>query len=493
METKLYKIIETNDNRKKLAEIAQIIKDSGLVAIPTETVYGLAANGLDGIAIKKIFEAKNRPMDNPLILHISHLDQLDGLSTGLKESDRKILEKLWPGPLTVILKKSDKIPDEVSAGLDTVAIRLPKKKLTRDFIDACGVPLAAPSANLSTKPSPTNARDVYEDMNGRIDAIIDGGSSSIGIESTVLDLTSQVPTILRPGFYTAEDLEKYWPKVNYDLSLKDDNQAPKSPGQKYKHYAPKAKVEVYVGSSKKFSQKLDEIIKNRHNNIGIMMFEEDEPKELANHTISMGSSKDLRYMGNVLFTGLREMDHKSMDLVIVHGVEEKGYGLSIMNRLKKAASGNVYNLGGKMKIAITSDHAGVELKSTLKEYIEDKGLQVDDIGPFSTDSVDYPDYAQDMCKKVVDKEVDLGIAICGTGVGMSIACNKVKGIRASLCSEPVSAELTRRHNDSNVLCLGARTIGTELAKGIVDAYLAGEFEGGRHQNRIDKLEGGSNE
>lgn len=146
-----------------------------------------------------------------------------------------------------------------------------------------------------------------------------------------------------------------------------------------------------------------------------------------------------------------------------------------------------------MRIAITSDHAGVELKSALKEYIESKGIEVSDIGPYSTESVDYPDYAKKMCSQVVNEEADLGIAICGTGVGMSIACNKVAGIRASLCSEPISADLTRRHNDSNVLCLGARIIGIELAKGIVDAYLGAEFEGGRHQKRIDKLEGGLNE
>lgn len=344
MKTKIYKIIDENKDREKLELVAKIIVKGGLVAIPTETVYGLAANGLDSSAIRKIFQAKNRPMDNPLILHISKLEQIDKLTVGLKDEDREILNKLWPGPLTVILKKSQIIPDEVSAGLDTVAVRLPNKKMTRDLIDLCKVPLAAPSANLSTKPSPTNAFDVLEDMDGRIDAIIDGGDCSIGIESTVLDLTGAVPTILRPGYYTSEDLEKYWPRVDYDLSIKNKGEIPKSPGQKYKHYAPKARVEVYVGDSIYFSKKLDEILKNRDNIIGVMMFQEDQPKITADYVINMGSINDLTCMGNVLFTGLREMDHRNIDLIVVHGVEEKGYGLSIMNRLKKAASGNVYKI-----------------------------------------------------------------------------------------------------------------------------------------------------
>lgn len=350
MKTKVIKIDEDKvsiDDEKELLNLAQIIRDGGLVAIPTETVYGLAANGLSQEAVEKIFVAKNRPMDNPLILHISEIGEIDRLIRELSQNDREILERLWPGPLTVVLKKSEIIPDGVSAGLDTVAIRLPSKKLTRDFIKACGLPLAAPSANLSTKPSPTNALDVLEDMEGRIDAIIDGGASSIGLESTVVDLSEGRPTILRPGYYTREMLEEYWPGIDYDLALKDLNEIPKSPGQKYKHYAPKARVEVYVGDTKLFNKKLDDIIKNRDNKIGLMIFEEDRNFEEADYTVTMGSMKDLSVMSKKLFTALREMDHRGIDLVIVHGVAEESFGLSIMNRLKKAASGRVYNLEEK--------------------------------------------------------------------------------------------------------------------------------------------------
>ncbi|MDO5026757.1 MAG: L-threonylcarbamoyladenylate synthase [Tissierellia bacterium] len=344
MKTQLVKIDEDNIDIDKLNSLAQIIEDKGLVAIPTETVYGLACNGLDQDAIKKVFQAKNRPMDNPLILHIADIKDLYPLVREVRDEDIGILKELWPGPLTAIFKKSDLIPDGVSAGLDTVAIRLPNKKLTREFIKLCKRPLAAPSANLSTKPSPTNAMDVYEDMQGRIDAIIDGGASTIGLESTVVDLSEDRPTILRPGYYTKEILAKYWERIDYDLALKNKDQVPKSPGQKYKHYAPKAKVEVYVGSSDKFREKLAQIFKNRDNKIGLMVFEEDGDFQEADHLIKMGTMSDLNTMAKVLFTALRDMDHKGMDLVIVHGVEEKSFGLSIMNRLKKAASGNVYKL-----------------------------------------------------------------------------------------------------------------------------------------------------
>lgn len=344
MQTKIVKIDEKNIDKNLLEDLAKIIRDKGLVAIPTETVYGLACNGLDQEAVEKVFKAKNRPMDNPLILHISEIDDIHPLIKEIKKEDLDILKKLWPGPLTVILKKSELIPDGVSAGLDTVAIRLPDKKLTREFIKICKVPLAAPSANLSTKPSPTNALDVYEDMKGRIDAIIDGGCSNIGLESTVVDLSEGKSTILRPGFFTREMLSSFWPDIDYDLALKNSDQIPKSPGQKYKHYAPKARVEVYLGTSEKFKKKLDDILKNRDNKIGLMIFNEDGDFYKADYIINMGSINDLDKMANILFTALRKMDHENMDLVIVHGVDEEEFGLSIMNRLKKAASGNVYKL-----------------------------------------------------------------------------------------------------------------------------------------------------
>ncbi|MCT1797023.1 threonylcarbamoyl-AMP synthase [Helcococcus kunzii] len=341
MKTKIYNfknIIEYKD----LEEASSIIKNGGLVAIPTETVYGLAADGLNPEALEKIFIAKNRPMDNPLILHISDIFQVYELTKDVKETDIEILKKLWPGPLTVILNRSDIVPDEVTAGLDTVAIRMPDNKITRNFIKICDTPLAAPSANLSTKPSPTTADAVYEDMNGRIDAIIDGGPCTIGIESTVLDLTEEAPKILRPGYYTKEMLEKYWEIVYIDLGLNDKNITPKSPGQKYKHYAPNAEVLVLIGDDDSFRKEVNKLLlENESKKIGLMVFDNDKKLYNNKDVIYMGEKEDLSYMGKILFDSLRKMDENGVELIIVRGVEEDGYGLSIMNRLKKAASQNV--------------------------------------------------------------------------------------------------------------------------------------------------------
>lgn len=333
-------LILNGENREELNIASKIIKEGGLVAIPTETVYGLAADGLNSNALKKIFEAKNRPMDNPLILHISKIEDIYRLTSDIKKEYIEILEKLWPGPLTVVLKKSTIIPKEVSAGLDTVAIRLPNKKLTRDFIELCNTPLAAPSANLSTKPSPTSVSSVYEDMNGRIDAIIDGGSSEIGIESTVLDLTEDIPKILRPGYYTKEILEKYFKKVELDIALKNKDEIPKSPGQKYKHYAPNTRVLVLIGDDESFRQEVNKII-SKNKNVGLMIFDNDRDYFHIDNIVYMGKINNLDFMGSILFESLRDLDHKDLDLIIVRGVAEEGYGLSIMNRLKKSASGNV--------------------------------------------------------------------------------------------------------------------------------------------------------
>lgn len=330
-------------NEEELNIAARIIKSGGLVAIPTETVYGLAADGLNNKAIRKIFVAKDRPMDNPLILHISDINDIYRLSSDLSEQNIEILKEIWPGPLTVIVKKSSIIPDEVSAGLDTVAIRVPGNELTRRFIEKCETPLAAPSANLSSKPSPTSVASVYEDMNGRIDAIIDGGNSEIGIESTVLDLTSDIPKILRPGYFTKEKLERYWERVDIDDSIIDKDSTPKSPGQKYKHYAPNTKVLVLIGSDDDFRTEVNKLLKE-NSNIGIMTFDNDKNFFDTYNIIYMGDENNLEYMGSILFDSLRNLDHKNLDLIVVRGVEEKGYGLSIMNRLKKSASENVRRL-----------------------------------------------------------------------------------------------------------------------------------------------------
>ena len=263
-------------NKENLTEVKKLILQDEVVAIPTETVYGLGANGLSSVAVNKIFKAKNRPQDNPLILHVSDYEMMERLVYGLTDELKLFLNNFWPGPLTVIMKAKKIIPKEVTCSLSTVAIRMPKNEIATDIISICNVPIAAPSANLSGKPSCTNAKDVLEDMNGKIPLIVDGGDCMIGIESTVLDLTTKPYTILRPGFYTKEDFLKFEDEILIDTALVKDGQIPKSPGQKYKHYAPKAKVLVLVSDDrKKVSFEISKILKeNKNLKIGIFKFDQ---------------------------------------------------------------------------------------------------------------------------------------------------------------------------------------------------------------------------
>lgn len=246
MKTEILKIDRENINNDYIKKAANLIREGNLVAFPTETVYGLGADGLNNEACKKIYKAKGRPSDNPLILHISDITMLDNLVEEISDKHRKLFD-LWPGPMTLIFKKSKLIPDVVTAGGDTVAIRFPSDNIARALISEANCPIAAPSANISGKPSPTKASDVYQDMEGVIPAIIDGGESNIGIESTVIDLSTGEPTILRPGFYTYEFLKEILDDMRLDDSLIDSTKIPKSPGQKYKHYAPKANLRVFIG------------------------------------------------------------------------------------------------------------------------------------------------------------------------------------------------------------------------------------------------------
>ncbi|WP_455060948.1 L-threonylcarbamoyladenylate synthase, partial [Parvimonas micra] len=294
--------------RENIERSAKLILNDEIVAIPTETVYGLGANGLSDIAVSKIFKAKNRPQDNPLILHISDYDMMENLVYELSDEIKEFLNHFWPGPLTVVMKKKDIIPEAVSCGLDTVAIRMPNNEIARSFIKQCGVPIAAPSANISGKPSPTTAEDVFTDMNGKISVILDGGLCNIGIESTVLDLTKKPYTILRPGFYTKEDFLKYEDEILIDDAIVTENIIPKSPGQKYKHYAPKAKVLVISAKDrKKSSMEIEKIIKeNKDLKIGIFKFDETFLNVESENILSLGSVFDLKEMSKILFKGLRE-------------------------------------------------------------------------------------------------------------------------------------------------------------------------------------------
>lgn len=331
--------------KEALEKASQYLLEGELVVFPTETVYGLGADGLNEEACAKIFEAKQRPQDNPLILHISHLSMLDSLVELKDGTIRKAMEDLWPGPLTLIFKKKEIIPDIVTAKGDTVAIRMPSHQMARQLIGIVGRPLAAPSANRSGRPSPTKASDVYEDMKGIVPLILDGGSCQIGIESTVVDTTQSPAMILRPGAYTPEDLDPYFPGILIDQGLLNEGEQVKSPGQKYKHYAPKAEMYSYLGERKKVIEKIKEDLdyyKKLGKKVGLLLFQEDAFQG-ADLVLSHGSINHIEEMAHSLFANLREMDRQAMDVILCQAFEdeEKGLSLSIMNRLRKASSGHI--------------------------------------------------------------------------------------------------------------------------------------------------------
>ena len=323
---------------------AEILKSGGLVAIPTETVYGLAANALNESAVKKIFEAKGRPSDNPLIVHISDVDEIYNLVSELPVAAQKLADAFWPGPLTIILKKSEIIPDVISGGLDSVAIRVPDNSVARKIIREAGCPLAAPSANLSGSPSPTKASHVVADLSGKIDAIVDAGTCAVGVESTVVSLCTEVPRVLRPGAITVEQLEKVIGKVDVDpavLHELEKNSQPLSPGMKYKHYAPKAKVVILNGSREQF---INFVNANKCDNIAALCYAEDV-EDLQVPVVIYGRENNANLQAAQLFDALRAIDElDGVDTIYARCPEKNGIGLAVYNRLIRAAGFNVINL-----------------------------------------------------------------------------------------------------------------------------------------------------
>lgn len=303
---------------------AEFIKKGELVAFPTETVYGLGANVFNEEAIRKIFIAKKRPMDNPLIVHISNLNQINLLAKKITPAAQKIIEKFFPGPITIILKKNDVISDLVSGGLDTIAIRMPDLELTKKFIDKCGIPIAAPSANLSGSPSPTSWKHVYNDLNKRIVCILKGPSCKVGIESTVIDCTGKIPIILRPGFISYDELKEVLPTIK--IYTKKSKEKPKSPGMKYKHYSPKAKV-ILINS-------IDELT-NYNINLDTSAY---IGLEFVKGLKKVKRVKNLADYAKNLFKFFRECDELKIKTIFCQRVSEIGIGLALMNRLTKAAS-----------------------------------------------------------------------------------------------------------------------------------------------------------
>ena len=340
MKTLIIKIKEENIDLEKIRIAANIIKNGGIVAFPTETVYGLGANTFNPGAVKNVFKAKNRPADNPVIVHVSDKKMVYKLTKKIPKKAVKLMDAFWPGPLTLIFEKSKIVPDIVTAGLNTVAIRMPSHKVANVLIRESGVPIAAPSANIAGRPSPTSAEHVIHDLNGKVDAIIDSGKTHIGVESTVLDLTSRTPTLLRPGGKNLEDLESVIGKVKLHPIVKSEKEmkvVAKSPGMKYRHYAPEAQVIVVEGEFKLVKKKIDELLdgyKKTGKRVGVMTVNKSH-KYKANILKNVGDN--LNEIAKNLFSALREFDEERVDLILAEGVEEKGLGLAIMNRLRKAA------------------------------------------------------------------------------------------------------------------------------------------------------------
>ncbi|MCS7134657.1 MAG: L-threonylcarbamoyladenylate synthase [Candidatus Pacearchaeota archaeon] len=347
MKTLILKIDKKNPERKKILLAANIIRKGGLVAFPTETVYGLGADALNPKAVKKIYEVKRRPFDNPLIVHIARKKDLFRLARSVPKEVKILIRNFWPGPLTLILKASKIVPKVTTAGLDTIAIRMPNHKVALDLIKACGKPIAAPSANLSGRPSPTLAQHVIQDLYGKIDLILDAGPTDIGVESTVLDLSSPTPQILRPGGITFEKLKKVLKDlVVHPVAIgKKTTILAKSPGLKHKHYAPKAKMIVVEGKNR--IKKIKELaMKNIYEGkkIGILAISKQLNTLKKNCIVKFfGKNKSLKLVAKNLFKLLRELDEEKVDLIIAEGVEDTGLGLAIMNRLRKAAGYKIIN------------------------------------------------------------------------------------------------------------------------------------------------------
>lgn len=316
-----------------IKKAGDIIKNGGLVAFPTETVYGLGANGLDEKAVRKIYEAKGRPKDNPMILHVSKKEDIYKIAKDINDDAKRLIEKFWPGPLTIVVNRNNKIPNITTGGLNTVGVRMPSDKTAIKLIEEAGVPIAAPSANISGKPSPTKAEHVIKDLFGKIDGIIEGEKSQVGIESTVVSTIGDKVVILRPGQITHQDIEAtLGKKILLDPSLEkgiNDNEiAPMSPGMKYKHYAPEAEMVIIDGEEDKVREEIckrKSILESQGKKVGVLLFDKEDHDTAAKN----------------LFAELRKMDEESIDYIIAGAVKEDGVGYAIMNRMLKSSGYNI--------------------------------------------------------------------------------------------------------------------------------------------------------
>ena len=344
----LFKTIEgsSGEYKEAIRQAAEIIKTGGLVAFPTETVYGLGANALSEDASVKIYAAKGRPSDNPLIVHICNKDMLYEITDNISDKAKLLVNIFWPGPLTLVLKKKPIIPDVISGGLPTVAVRMPENNIALDLIEAAGVPIAGPSANSSSKPSPTLAEHVLSDLDGKIDMILDGGHTVYGLESTIVDVSGDTVRLLRPGAITTDMLEEAIGEVEICTEALREGDTPPAPGMKYKHYAPKA--ELFIIRAKNREQAAEYVKKMiSQARLKWAVLATDEYQEMydgLDNIYYMGSEAQADIIGENLFDVLRSLDENAIEIAYAHGISEKGIGHAIMNRLCKAASYNIIEL-----------------------------------------------------------------------------------------------------------------------------------------------------
>jgi len=329
----------------KIRIAAEAIRRGGTVAFPTETVYGLGADALNAEAVRKLFEAKKRPQDNPIIVHVAYKEDVYRLARDVLEAAEKLMSRFWPGPLTLVLKRSKQVPDITVVGLDTIAIRMPKHEVALALLKESGTPIAAPSANLAGKPSPTTAHHVIEDLAGRIDIVLDAGPTRIGVESTVIDMTSSPPEILRPGGTPYERLKGILCRVKLHPLAEAEREVPiaqaVSPGMKHRHYAPEAEMIIVEGELNQIIGKIRELTESHvkeGKRVGILATDESLPSYEAHIVKSLGSRENLQEIAGNLFRLLRQLDAEEVDVILAEGVSSQGLGLAVMNRLRKASN-----------------------------------------------------------------------------------------------------------------------------------------------------------
>ncbi|WP_434310636.1 L-threonylcarbamoyladenylate synthase [Hominifimenecus sp. rT4P-3] len=353
MNTEICPMTTKEERCPAIQRAARLLREGKLVAFPTETVYGLGGNGLDPQAASRIYAAKGRPSDNPLILHICDREELPPLVRRIPEAAKRLMDAFWPGPLTLIFEKSEKVPLESTGGLDTVAIRFPSHPVAQELIREAGVPIAAPSANLSGRPSPTTAEHVIQDLSGRIEMILDGGPVEIGLESTIIDVTGEIPLILRPGYISLVQLREVLGSGEFDpaiLGKPDSDLRPRAPGMKYRHYAPKAELTIVEGKPEAVASRILSLAKEKKNQgfrVGILCSEESRGRYDASFVKTIGTRAKEETIAHNLYRCLREFDEEEKEFVYSEAFSEGPLGAAIMNRLMKAAGYRILQAGGE--------------------------------------------------------------------------------------------------------------------------------------------------